>query len=388
MKIGATVSAVLLAIAALAVTWWVTTPGSSPAALTAAGGDAVEEPKPSKTGPHPKVVLAEEQYNFGVMKMGDSDKHTFIVRNEGEAPLKLGTPRTTCQCTVSEAAKNAIPPGGEGEITLEWTPSAPTENFDKGAFISTNDPKMPEIRLVVLGRVDPLVVVEPTGTWVAGEVSGDTPIEVIGLIYSRIDENLQITAAESPNPLLTATVSPMSDEKLKEYEAKAGYQINATLSPGIPVGKFSEPLTITTNSKDKEFRKIEMKVTGTRHGPVQVLPTPGTKWTSSNWSLDLRRFPAADGAQATVSMFVSNLPEGETLEFEKIDTPLPQVRLELKRDETFTAPNRQRYELLFRVDPGVAPAMHRGRNAVPVEVTTNHPDAKTMKFHLVFIASP
>ena len=66
MKIGATVSAVLLAIAALAVTWWVTTPGSSPAALTAAGDAAVEEPKPSKTGPHPKVVLAEEQYNFGV----------------------------------------------------------------------------------------------------------------------------------------------------------------------------------------------------------------------------------------------------------------------------------------------------------------------------------
>ncbi|HEX6986833.1 MAG TPA: DUF1573 domain-containing protein, partial [Planctomycetaceae bacterium] len=324
---------------------------------------------------------------FGVMKIGDTGKHTFVIRNEGEAPLKLGTPRTTCQCTVSEAAKNAIPPGGEGTVTLEYTPTAATPVFDKGAVIATNDPKMPEIRIGVTGRVDPLVIVEPQGPWYAGEVSGDTPIKVSGYVFSRILDDLAVESVESENPLLTASAEPMDAEKLREYEAKSGYRIDATLSPGIPVGKFNESLAVATNADDEEFRRIDMKVTGTRHGPIQVLPTPGVKWRSADWALDLGRFPAAEGASATVSMFVSDLPDGEELRFETVDAAEPYVEVDLARDESFDVNNRQRYDLTFRVKPGAPPATHRSRGAVKVNVTTNHPGAKSMKFYVEFISS-
>lgn len=390
MKIGATVSAILIAAAAMAGVWWMTR-SSSPAAVATVGETALsksDEVHPSQTGPHPKVVLPEAHYDFGVMKMGDSGTHTFVVRNEGKAPLKLGKPRTTCQCTISEAAKNEIPPGGEGTITLDWKPTSPAERFDKGAFIPTNDPEMPEITLAVIGRVDPLVVVEPTGNWFAGKVVGDTPIVVTGYVYSRLLDDLKIESARSENPLLTAVANPMSDEKLKEYDAKTGYEIVATLSPGIPVGRFNEPLTIETNVDDKSFQKIETTVTGTRQGPIEVLPTPGADWNAEHLMIDLGRFPAAAGASARVSMFVSHMPEGETLVFEKVDSSVPDIHLNLKRDEAFDAPHRQKYELTFSVKPGATPAARRGAGMAKVEVTTNHPGAKSMKFRVQYIAAP
>lgn len=389
MKIGAVLAAVLLAVAAIAATYWIARPNSS--VLTAAAveeTDGTEEPTPSETGPHPKAVVPETVHDFGIMKMGDSGKHTFVVRNEGEAPLRLGKPRTTCQCTVSEAAKNAIPPGGEGTITLEWTPAAPTEAFDKGAFISTNDPKMPEIRLAVMGRVDPLVVMDPSGTWDAGVVSGDTPIEVTGYVYSRLMDDLKIESIESTNPLLTASTEPASVEKLEEHEAKSGFAIDATVAPGVPVGKFDEKLTVKTNATDEEFREFEIRIVGTRHGPIQILPTPGVEWNPEALAIDLGRFPASEGAKAKVSMFVSGLPEGEELKFETIEASEPYVGLELRRDETFDIPNRQRYELTFVVEPGAPAVTHRGRGSVEVAVTTNHPDAKSMKFYVQFLSIP
>ncbi len=388
MRTGATIAAVLIAVAAIAATWWVTRPNTPAAAASVGGSAAAEEVRPSESGPHPKVVIAEPVYEFGIMKMGDSGKHTFVVRNEGEAPLRLGEPRSTCQCTVSEAAKNQIPPGGEGTITLEWEPTSPTENFDKGAFISTNDPEMPEIALAVVGRVDRLVIVEPQGDWFAGKIAGNAPMEVTGYVYSRLLDDLQIEKIESDNPLLSGSAEPMSEEQLEEYEAKSGFRVVAKVLPGMPIGSIREPLRIVTNAEDEEFQTIEANVTGTHQGPVEILPTPGTHWNSDRLLIDLKRFRSGEGASGKVTMFVAGLGEEESLRFEKVDTPVSDVQLDLERDEDFQAPNRQKYSLTFTVKPGATPAVRRGAHSVPVTVTTNHPTATEMKFRVQYIAAP
>jgi len=391
MKVGMILGVVLLAAAAIAGTYWVTrsdspAPADSPAAAAKSGEPA--DPTPSKTGPHPKVVLPEEKFEFGVMPIGETRKHTFVVRNEGEAPLRLGKPTTTCQCTVSESAQDQILPGEEGTIILEWKPVVETAEFDKGAVLKTNDPKMPEIRLSVTGQVDKPIRVEPEGMWEVGMIEGDIPSDLSGYVYSRLLDDFAIESVETSNPLLTVESEPVGEDVKKQFGAKCAYRLKAKLSPGMPAGRFAEKVTVKTDLKDEEYDEITFEFVGTRRGPVQILPMPGTKWNPDNWSVDLDRFPAAKGKSAAISVFVSNLPEGEELKFGAVTSSEPYVTVDLKRDETFESETRQRYVLTFAVPPGSPVAAHRNKDAVKVEATTNHPEASSMKFLVYFISTP
>lgn len=392
MKVGTVLAVVLLAAVAIAGTYWVarSDSGGPPeeAGVQTAGPAGPTEPTPSKTGPHPKVVLPETTLDFGVMPVGETRKHTFVVRNEGEAPLRLGKPKTTCQCTVSEAARNEIPPGGEGTVTLEWKPEGATPEFDKGAVLRTNDPKMPEIRLSVAGTVDEWIRVEPQGTWNVGEVTGDVPAHLSGYLFSRLLDTFAIESITTTNPLLTVEAEPVPPEMLTDYEAKCGYRLRAKLAEGMPAGRISEKVVVKTDVKSEDYDEITFQLVGTRRGPIQILPLPGTKWEPDVWAIDLGRFPAAKGKSAGVSMFVSGLPAGQELKFESVKTSEPYVTVELKRDEAFASENRQRYVLTFAVPPGGPVATHRTKGSVKVESTTNHPEASTMKFFVQFISTP
>lgn len=386
MKLGAIVAAVLLACGALAATYWIARSNAS--GTKAAAVVESDEPTPSKTGPHPKAVVPETTFEFGVMRMGKSKEHAFVVRNEGQAPLKLGTPRTTCQCTVSEAAKKPIPPGGEGVITLKWTPAAETDSFDKGAYISTNDPKMREIRLTAVGKVEALIVRSPNGVWKLGDLDGDQQVDIAGYLYSRLLDDFKVESVESSNPLLTAEAIPIDAEELKEKEAKSGYKIVAKLASGMPIGRFKEKLTVKTDVKDDTADVLTIDVEGTRNGPIQILPTPGVNWSPASLAVDLGQFPASKGASAKVSLFVSGMPAGEDFKFEAVKPSEPYVELKLEKDESFTAANRQRFELTFIVPPGSPAVVHRSKGAVKVAVTTNHPEAREMKFFVQLVSKP
>jgi hypothetical protein len=386
MKVGAILAALVLATGALAATYWIARGETAAPAASLAGAVTPDEPKPAKVGPHPKAVVPETTHEFGAMRLGESREHEFVIRNEGKAPLRLGTPYTTCQCTVSEAAKKPIPPGGEGTVKLKWTPTAETASFDKGAVLKTNDPKMPEIRLSVVGKVEPLLITTPNGTWTIGDVTGREDVEVAGYIYSRLLDDFKIESIESSNPLLTAEAIPVDGEELTEQEAKVAYKIKASLSPGMPVGKFKETLTIKTDIKDNEqAANIEIPVQGTRQGPIQLIPTPGVRWNPEAFALDLGQFPASKGAAATLSLFVTEPGDGE-FKFESVHSSVPGVEVELKRDESVPAGARQRYELRFRVPPGLPPQAHRAKGAAKVEVKTNHPEASEMRFVVEFIS--
>src|SRR5688500_8060497 len=74
----------------------------------------------SKVGPRVAVVNGE-MHDFGKMDRNAKESHAFIIRNEGDAPLKLEKGETTCKCTVSDLKGNSLAPGEETEVLLEWT---------------------------------------------------------------------------------------------------------------------------------------------------------------------------------------------------------------------------------------------------------------------------
>ncbi len=71
---------------------------------------------------HTKAVIAYDSafYDFGTVKQGVMVKRTFRFTNTGADSLRISNVKVTCGCTVPEWPKEPIPPGGKGEIKLEF----------------------------------------------------------------------------------------------------------------------------------------------------------------------------------------------------------------------------------------------------------------------------
>jgi Protein of unknown function (DUF1573) len=109
----------------------------------------------------PRMVLPETQYDFGTVFEDRPLIHIFKVMNRGEAPLKITKVDPACACTVAEFDRT-IPPGGQGEITLQIKPFSVLRQFHKETKVWVNDPEMPEFNLLLTGVSMPFIEITPS----------------------------------------------------------------------------------------------------------------------------------------------------------------------------------------------------------------------------------
>jgi hypothetical protein len=129
MKPSGVVVSVVFAAIALALVVWVGRYQAEPPSLSGTKPAEVGPPI-SPTGPHPKAVAEETEFDFGVMPVYGKGKHEYVIRNEGEADLVLMARKedTTCSCTFGELSKDgSIKPGESVKVTLQWEIKAMTE---------------------------------------------------------------------------------------------------------------------------------------------------------------------------------------------------------------------------------------------------------------------
>ena len=141
MKSANVYVSVLFLVCALVLTVWLGRGDTLNKADTRRSQPEQPIPVPSKTGPQPKAVTDETEYDFGVMKQGSKGRHVFVIRNEGKAPLEMVALKKdmTCQCTVGELGKEGLRPGESTDVTLSWTIKSPNPNYQHHAIVRTND---------------------------------------------------------------------------------------------------------------------------------------------------------------------------------------------------------------------------------------------------------
>jgi hypothetical protein len=339
-------------------------------------------PKPSPTGPHPKAVCDEPLHEFDKALVGEERSHTFVIRNEGEAELVLVKGPTTCKCTFSEMAQNSIPPGESAEVTLSWKAEAPAPMFSQSADIRTNDPENLTLRLEIRGTVDELVRIEPSGIWMAGEVSGTEPSVVSGVIASSFLEEFQVHELVPSSEGIQAEAVPVSEGELAVHGGVSGYRINIMLSPQGPIGHFQEEVTLRTDIRDGTDFTIQ--VAGHRPGPVRVVPMPPTRWFEDEMLVGLGRIPASEGVTGKLAMFV-DLPEGLELQMDVAKSTPEFLKVTLERDAGFGAKTRARYNLTIEIPPGLPPTVRSGDNAGTITFTSNHPAAPEFTLKAGFV---
>ena len=72
------------------------------------------------TGDGPQMSFEETEHDFGEILQGEIVSFTFKFKNTGNADLIISNHSTSCGCTVPEYPKEAIAPGEEGQITIQF----------------------------------------------------------------------------------------------------------------------------------------------------------------------------------------------------------------------------------------------------------------------------
>jgi hypothetical protein len=218
-----------------------------------------------RKGLHPKAVTEETEHDFGTMNPRTVASHTFVIRNEGEAPLQLTNGGTTCKCTLSKLSGGFVPPGGEGHVTLTWNSGLEHAAYEHGATIVTNDPQRSAIQLKLRGTV--LTRLAPTRAELSfAAVEPDRPATLETTVFSQFYSSLKIEKGNCSIPGVTWQIAPAPPQQQEELKALAASVVSVTVPGDLPSGRFSGVLRLDivaeTDASVLEHETIELPING------------------------------------------------------------------------------------------------------------------------------
>ena len=377
--------------------------------------DSSSLPSPSKSGPHPKAVLVGGgEYDFGIMEQGQESQHVFVIRNDGEAPLRLAANyqgANTCECTVGSLERDLIEPGETVNVTVSWGIKKPVVGFAHSARIRTNDPDHVTIPLLIKGVIGRRAVIRPSTTWTLGQLDSDGTVDVDLTLHSEISDQFKLLKIENPSGRIVTKTQPLDAEELKALGAadtaspaakkkmdkaitrlkagsqrplpKSGYKITATVdSSKFASGPFLETLTFHTDlSEDHE---ISFHIRGSRSGMIEFQRTKGNEWDSKNLILRLGTFSAAKGKSVRIPMLVKNVTGDGEIQIKSVKPKF--LELEFERDTKFPAKKNRRYWMTLTVPKGNPPIVLTTRRHGEVILEFDGDTKRTMRFFVGFVS--
>lgn len=332
------------------------------------------------------VVEGGDDYDFGVMELGDTRSHVFRIRNNSEKPVKLTIVDTTCKCTVGSLPKESIPPGEVGEVTLEWTAKVYAPDFRQSATLQSDDEVEQLISLSVHGDVLEVVHAEPMTVTFPDVVFGGTRSQEITIVaYDSAD--LSVESVEWLDPGLAAFFdlqwSPMAAEKLVgDPKPLAGLVGSLVLKPGMPMGPFREELTLKLQGAKP--RVIGIPVEGRIISDVAIF---GGGYRDDKGILELGVIPQGEGIERRLRITVKG-EHRENFMIEEVTTDPSNVLLAaVKEDTSVKNPNVRTFLLDVKLAADAKPMSLmgiQGRRAGKIVISTNHPVAKVLNIETRF----
>jgi thiol-disulfide isomerase/thioredoxin len=180
-------------------------------------------PESAGSMPTPRAIIDHPDHDFGAVWIGEKMNHTFVVNNEGDAPLRILEVKPACGCTLAGSYDKVIAPGSSGSIPVSIDTKKFNGPFKKYVNIKTNDTQNAAFPCSLQGSVKHYVNMEPQRVSflrIAEEDSPTMPVEVI----NNTDTPLELTlVANDPTGRFSA--------QLEEIEKGQKYQILVSAKP-------------------------------------------------------------------------------------------------------------------------------------------------------------
>ena len=414
MRTWPTVTVLLIgAVAgAAAVVVWVGTssrrrshPGAALGTSGSTAAPAVPEARPTPAAEHthspttptesagragPKVVVRQEDYDFGRMETDNARDREFVFANAGDQPLTVEQGKSfcgccTCVCETQLPDGGKIAPGQSAAVTLRWTIKRFTGAFYQTSTILTNDPDRPEVTLGVSGRITPTVGVVPWQLAFSRVSAGQEATGEVCL-YGYGSEPLRITNCRMSDPsssqyFQTAIVPLPADQVAAEEDARSGLLLRVTLKSGLPLGPFRQQIVLSTNLDSAPT--VEVPVEGTIADDISVV---GPGWDGRRGLLEFPAVAGSDGAQMRLMLLVRG-PHRKQVEFKPVRIVPECVEVDLGKTTATNNGALIQTPLTIRIPAGSPPGNYLGPpqgEVGQIIIDTNHPQQPQLQILVSF----
>ncbi len=337
-------------------------------------------------GSQPKVVVDQEDYNFGLMDSNAKGRHEFIFKNAGGSALVLTEGDSSCRCTVLKLPKGSIAPGESAKVALEWTGNEFIGPFRQSAVIFTNDPARRRVTLTISGQIQVALRAVPREL-VFSRVSAGQAATAEGRLYCHLPEPLEIVdyvlSDRETADLFEIIFEPLTPDQIGEEDgAQSGYLVRVTVKPGLPLGAFEQRILIRTNLESAS--SVDIPVKGTIGSDISIV---GRGWNAETRVLSFGTVSSREGARRTL-MLVARGPHRKEVKFKTIRVvPDDVLKVELGRTTPINKGAVTQTPVVIQIPKGSRPANHLGSEQGKlgeVIIETKHPQAPTLRILVRF----
>lgn len=333
-------------------------------------------------GRAPRIEVVEPHYNFGKMERGHEKSHEFLIRNIGDAPLKIRVGQTSCKCTLSEINNDAIAPGESTHVKLAWSAKSDRGPFRQTATIHTNDPRQPDVELQIDGEIVDASGIEPPDfsfdKLAVGE-SKSAQVHVMAMLQDELTINGAELEGDENRDKFDIKVEPLEPDQLPDESAKDGARVTVTVKPGLPIGRFYHYVVLDTNLHNGQ--KLHIPIIGRVVGDISL---HGTNWREDEGVLLLGRVESAKGKTARLNIVVRG-DDAENVRIGVGSLDPPELKVSVGEPKRLRA-NLLHVPLDVEVPAGTRPMarMDTGQGEGKVVLTTTHPEMKELSFGVRF----
>ncbi|MBA7495009.1 hypothetical protein ES702_05588 [subsurface metagenome] len=112
----------------------------------------------NNSGLQPKILVSEDEWDFGKVTQGEKPTHIFIVKNGGEGDLIIEGLKESCPCIEVSISTTRIQPGESAELEVSYDTTDYVGKDEKHIHIYSNDPQVPDKRINLYVEIEEFAI--------------------------------------------------------------------------------------------------------------------------------------------------------------------------------------------------------------------------------------
>jgi hypothetical protein len=211
-------------------------------------------------GPVPRLVCADPVCDFGARDNEHEVEHSFVLKNAGDAPLKIDRVQACCGASA-QLSENVIPPGSNATLQVTLSLQGRSGPVQKSIYVESDDPGNRIFQLRFVGNAIAVVDVQP-GTVDFGAIDEDAEAERTVNVVCQSNVQFRVT-----NIVTTATNFSVL------YAGVEGntHRIAVRTSPPLPFGLLGGEVTLMTDHQ--KYSRLAVHVSAHVTSDIVFVPT-------------------------------------------------------------------------------------------------------------------
>jgi hypothetical protein len=255
----------------------------------------------------PKIACDAPDFNFGVKRDHETVVHSFVLRNDGDAPLAITRVKASCGCTAVKSSTNSILPGQTATVDARFTLKGRRGKQQKSITVESNDPATPRLRLWLKGEIVVEVALQPRYLNFRQVHKDSVVTQTVELVSLR--PALRIIDVKANSASYEATIDP------------DGRGLTVRTVPPLKVGLVRGHMTVKTDHP--MGLSTDLSIAAVAVGDLTVMPRELA--LRSSW-------PDARRVTLVIRPF-NKLP----FDITKVEAPLPSITTSFKKQPDGTA---------------------------------------------------